>query len=345
MAPAFQVGEVGPHLRRAVPEGRTVKSSHSNFGPTLSDNLKMAAPSLQQLIDAAAPGSVLRLPPGPHLGTFILRKPLTLLGSTPQSVIDGGGKGPALLLEPPPGARISLVQLTLQNGSNQQGGCLFAHHGQVTLTDCIVRGGSAPAYGGGGIYAACQTLLLERTAVLDSQGKQGGGLLLDGTVKARLVSCLVAGNSAKLGGGIRLREGAQLSLEGCTLAGNMLVPLGEGAQLYATGTSTRQPKVTLLNCIIGGDANALYLEGEFPAQVTGSHVLLPEGVSVPGLAAVLRGNPGFRGKGTAPYALAAGSQALGAGSAEGISADARDVAGTPRLVRGRMDLGAYAGQN
>lgn len=296
---------------------------------------------VQQLVDAAAPGAVVRLPPGTHQGTVVVRKPLTLLGASPQSVLDGGGKGPCLVIEPAPGAKVSLIQLVLQNGVAQQGGCLFARHGQVTVSDCVLRGGKAAAFGGGGLYAICQTLTVERTQVLGCEGKQGGGVLLDEMVKARFVSTLIADNKGKLGGGLRVKDGVELVLEGCTLAGNTLLPEGHGSQLYGSGTLTRKPKITLRNSILAGGTEAFGTQAEFPAAMAGSHLLLPEGVTLEGVSSVLHGSPGFQGQGHAPYALARGSPAIGAGQTEGVPPESKDLLGNPRMQRGRVDLGAY----
>lgn len=52
----------------------------------------LAAPSLQALIDAAAPGSVLRVPPGVYAGPVRIDKPLALDGGG-QAEIRGEGRG------------------------------------------------------------------------------------------------------------------------------------------------------------------------------------------------------------------------------------------------------------
>ena len=55
---------------------------------------------LQAAVDAAAPGDVLRLAPGEHLGPVTVSKPLTLQGE-PGAVLKGNGKGSVVLLEAP----------------------------------------------------------------------------------------------------------------------------------------------------------------------------------------------------------------------------------------------------
>jgi len=55
---------------------------------------------LQAAVDAAAPGDVLSLAPGEHLGPVTLAKPLTLQGE-PGAVLKGSGKGSVVMLEAP----------------------------------------------------------------------------------------------------------------------------------------------------------------------------------------------------------------------------------------------------
>lgn len=57
-------------------------------------------PPLQPLIDAALPGSTLRLAPGCYKGPIVIRQPLTLEGGG-QACIDNGGRGTVLTILAP----------------------------------------------------------------------------------------------------------------------------------------------------------------------------------------------------------------------------------------------------
>lgn len=59
---------------------------------------QQAAGSLQARIDAAARGGTVVVPPGVHAGALRITQPLVLLGQ-PGAVIDGAGRGPAVLVE------------------------------------------------------------------------------------------------------------------------------------------------------------------------------------------------------------------------------------------------------
>lgn len=76
----------------------------SSWGSSMEKARRPAAPNrtdipwFQPLIDQAAPGSVLKPPPGLYAGPVLLDKPLTIEGEG-KVTIDGGGKGTVFVLE------------------------------------------------------------------------------------------------------------------------------------------------------------------------------------------------------------------------------------------------------
>lgn len=57
-------------------------------------------PSLQRLVDAAAPGATVRVPPGVYQGDVVIEKPLHLIGS-PGAEIRGSGAGKTVVITAP----------------------------------------------------------------------------------------------------------------------------------------------------------------------------------------------------------------------------------------------------
>ncbi|MDR0776450.1 MAG: nitrous oxide reductase family maturation protein NosD [Azonexus sp.] len=80
---------------------------------TLPLSLSAAQP-LQPWLDVAAPGSVLKLPPGIYSGPAVINKTLTLDGDG-QVVVDAGGKGTVLTVR---ADRVTLRGLTLKNSGD-----------------------------------------------------------------------------------------------------------------------------------------------------------------------------------------------------------------------------------
>ena len=75
-------------------------------------------PSLQPLVDAAAPGSVVKLVPGVYAGPVVIKKPLILDGKG-QVTIDAGGGGSVVTLETD-GATVRNLKL-INSGSSFDG--------------------------------------------------------------------------------------------------------------------------------------------------------------------------------------------------------------------------------
>lgn len=98
-------------------------------------------PWFQTLVDQAAPGSVLKPPPGVYAGPVLVDKPLTIDGGG-QVTIDGGGKGTVFVLETT-GATLRGINLKGSGDSHDSDDtCLNVrgdHHliEQVDISDCL----------------------------------------------------------------------------------------------------------------------------------------------------------------------------------------------------------------
>lgn len=103
-----------------------------------------AAIDVQDLVDAAAPGSTVSVPAGVHQGIVIIDKPLTLVGE-PGAVLDGLQRGSVLTVDAP-GVEVSGLSL-IGGGRDQVGapsGILVAKRGSgayvhdVHISDCHI---------------------------------------------------------------------------------------------------------------------------------------------------------------------------------------------------------------
>jgi len=85
-------------------EGMGKPSLAGHWGSSMEKAIRPAAPNrtdipwFQLLVDAAAPGSVLKPPPGIYAGPVLVDKPLTIDGGG-QVTIDGGGKGTVFVVD------------------------------------------------------------------------------------------------------------------------------------------------------------------------------------------------------------------------------------------------------
>ena len=196
--------------------------------------------------------------------------------------------------------------LLVSNGGEQGGGA-----GACALNDCTVISNDAAQAAGG-----CSSCTLVRCRV-ERNGNMyiyGGGLLA-----CTAYNCVVAGNSGHSGGG----AAAESILRNCTLVGNQAH--------YGGGIMD----CTLTNCIVYGNTADMsgpnYYGGSFNTSCT-----TPD----PGGTGNVTNDPQFVDAAAGNYRLAAGSPCINAGD-NAAAAGATDLDGSPRIVFGTVDMGAY----
>lgn len=155
-----------------------------------------ATESLQDAIDAALPGQTI-LPEGTCVETVIIHKDTEIDGRG-QAVIDGGGQGPVVMIEPGVSAR--LVDMFIENGAAEFGAGVL-NEGDLELVGVWVRDNGVDTsnvrtHRGAGIFnASGATLELLATYVTDNVAWwAAGGIYNHGS--ANVVDSSVYGNVA-----------------------------------------------------------------------------------------------------------------------------------------------------
>jgi hypothetical protein len=249
-----------------------------------------------------------------------------------------------------------------ENTADTDGGGFFAAGGE--FRECrVVR--NVSKYSGGGGFCLGAVVLESCTFTGNTAVSNGGGLFLEGQgPEVRPAACVVSGNRAgSLGGGLAVKECSpqvvNFLLEGNKAHGgggvavfgsraaprivNATVTANEAAQGGALFSGGARP--TVVNSILWGNRSRrgpgeVGLEGE--GGLTAEYSDIRGGW--PG-AGVVDLDPAFSGQGRWPYALAAGSPCIDAGTEAG--APLLDLRGTPRPQPGRSgapartDLGAF----
>jgi hypothetical protein len=175
-----------------------------------------------------------------------------------------------------------------------------------TLNNCVLAANTAADAGGGAFVSELNNCIV----VSNSASSYGGGA--EGVMR----NCLIVGNSA------RYSAGASGSLFNCTLVGNTASFLGGAAY-----------EAVLFNCIAYYNSaptgpNTRYCSLEFcctpdsggPGNITNA--------------------PSFANPVGGDYHLNAASSCINAGS-NALAAGSSDLDGNPRIVAGRVDMGAY----
>jgi len=105
----------------------------------------VSANLLQEAIDGAAAGSILKLPAGIYKGKIIINKPLSIIGKGPGVIIDGENKGTVIAVK---SSYVTLKNLTIINSGTRHenlDGAISMHKDKVSkikqceVSHCIIK--------------------------------------------------------------------------------------------------------------------------------------------------------------------------------------------------------------
>ena len=269
-------------------------------------------------------------------------------------------------------------QIGFDNTKRSGGGMFNLDNDHLTLTNIIFSGNVAVDGSGGGMYNRSNHLTLMNIIFSDNRALYGGGLQLTDSTKATLTNVSFEGNSATAtflalsggggGGGMSGFTTTDLVLRNVTFSRNSASSSDAGGLLLYNGSM-----VSLINVIMWGNTassnpcavpkgNAnLCSFTVMPAisysliqgcGVSGADIWTPEEMDA-GRCGTDGGNnidPSDSPFNTADdnLRLDTGSPAIDAGSTAsngGLPADiTTDLAGNPRIVNDRIDMGAYESQ-
>jgi len=95
---------------------------------------------LQEAIDSAPEGSILKLPAGVYKGSIVINKPLSIIGNTKDVIIDGEGNGTVISIK---SSFVTLKNLKILNsGANTHtldAAILIENSKQCEVSDCIIE--------------------------------------------------------------------------------------------------------------------------------------------------------------------------------------------------------------
>ena len=237
-----------------------------------------------------------------------------------------------------------MTGLTISGGQSITGSGVFLLFGTLNLTDCTITGNHASDDGsgvGGGIYNSGNLTLNACSVSNNTALSFGGGIYNNGTLG--LMNCLVSDNGTDMFGGGIYNSGV-LSLTCSTVAGNRSGY--EGAGIYNDSTAILYNTIAVGNAAElsdidsdislngGGSVYAYNVLSSF-TDWTGASDCLPFDSSLPLFT-------DFQNR---DYTLAENSQAINAGNNSYVANVKIDLAGNPRIVGRKVDLGAYEYQS
>ena len=290
--------------------------------------------------------------------------------------LDGQGQRRVLLLDEPLTAASTAIWdgFTIQNGNAGSGAGVYLNN-YVTLTNCNIYNNEASMYGGG-IYinstGGTAHVTLQNCRIMDNNASMGGGLC--DRVGADYTNCRISNNTASTkGGGIYLYNNTEPTFKNCIISNNTANNAGG---MYARGQFTayncdfvmnlatesiggiyhENSHNKYYNCIVWGNvANGMPNQfaglSDFDHCAVSGIVNGSDNYNIPNEnngdepGVFVRFNHPASGAGAdyhnENWSLNPRSICLNAGKPNTTGLGNTDIAGNPRLQKGRVDIGAY----
>ena len=241
----------------------------------------------------------------------------------------------------------TLTNVAISGNAANYGGGLDQYYSTSTLTNVTISGNSA--LGGGGVdQSNCTSTLTNVTISGNSASGTAGGVSQTlGTLT--LTNVTISGNSANVGGGMHQQQGTAV-LTNVTVSGNSATEGGGLSMSYAT--STLRNTIVARNAANRGPDLSLY-----SGTLSGANNLIGDGSGQSSLVNGINGN--LVGTTSVPVdpqfvqlagidwtkwdlRLQASSPAVNTGNNAWIpSGVTTDITGSPRIINGTVDIGAY----
>jgi hypothetical protein len=256
-------------------------------------------------------------------GQIVLNNNVTIDASALADGIQINGNGQSRIFEIT-NATVVLHSLTITNGYDDTiGGGGILNYGTLTLNECTLAGNLANGGDGGGIVSAGTLVVNQCTLAGNSANSGNGGGIAAGGGTLVVNQSTLAGNSANggyYGGGIAIQNGTLLVTNSIVAANTALV----GADIFIFSGVVTFGGANLVRDLYGGGGT-----------VNGTYL-----TAAPDLAPL-----GNYGGPTQTMPPEPGSPALGAGNVAAASQFSTDQRGLPRVVSGKVDIGAVEVQS
>jgi hypothetical protein len=235
------------------------------------------------------------------------------------------------------------------NSATQRGGGLFLYkpNGGVTIDHSTIAGNQAGSAGGGIAFynVTSGQQIVRRTTISGNGAPRGGGLWFGGVLQPiSLENATISGNEALAGGGLYLTASTapNVAIQNSTIVSNSASASGGGIA-FGPGVSGG---LTVSNTIVANTAitSSPDLSGTFVlnydlVQVTGTATISDAGGNLFGLDPLLGPLADHSGPTQTQFPLPH-SPVINAGQPNFAPPPATDQRGQPRVVDGRLDIGA-----
>lgn len=329
-------------------------------------------PTIQAAIDASVNGDTVIVAPGTYTGTGnrdidFNGKAITVRSADPNdpnvvaaTVIDCQSAGRGFYFHSGEDANSVLKGLTITNGYGVYGGAILCDNSSPFLTDCVFNGNSAEIIGcismiGGGnltvinctfsgnstscIYMVGGGNLSVTNCVFS--GNMGDAMCFGRNIKAVVINCVF--DSAGGGSAMYIWEYSQVVLTNCTFSRNGIYIEGNCSLMVTncifwnlSSLIIDSTSLTVINSIFGNSSRIINIGGPRP-NVKYSDI--QGGWSGEGN---IDTDPCFVNPGNNDFHLLPDSPCIDAGDQNYVvGPNETDLDGNPRVIGGRIDMGAY----
>jgi len=195
-----------------------------------TDRTQLSVPrdyaTVQEAVDAVAPGGTITIAEGTYIGGITLWKPVTLRGAGQEATILQAQEDRKLVISIPAGVQGARLEKLAVRGSERDGLLIY---GQAHLEELQV---SSNGDDGLEVWGSAQVALKDSIV----SGNRWNGLVAVGSAQVSLQGCTVSDNG---NGGLWVGDSAQVSLEDSTVSDNRLdgLVVGGSARVSLQGST------------------------------------------------------------------------------------------------------------
>lgn len=230
-----------------------------------------------------------------------------------------------------------LNHVTISNNTaDYGGGAIFNEYSSPKLTDVILRNNTSD--NGGAVFNLASYPVSQNVVITNNTANSNGGGIYNrsspyNSPSPELRSVVISNNSAVEAGGGIYNESSSPILTNATITGNSPDAIFSDEKL-----------VYIKNCIIWGNKDGLV-----GSDYSATEFSLVQGMAADNLHGNIDGNtdPAFVDMTVGNFQLQSASPAINTGTSDtaGLNLPLTDLAGNPRIISARIDMGAYENQS
>lgn len=237
--------------------------------------------------------------------------------------------------------------VTVIDGNSKGSAITYAFGGEVSLVDgfTVTHGKGtqcANGYYGGGIYCLYADMTVKNCSIISNNTTNGGGIYTKFGCP-NIIDNLIASNYADSGSAIL----SDVPLPGTTGGGNLICnTISDNVGLASSNVNYSAVRLlwqsgTVANNIITYNTSGPYISNPAIAKNNDCYKNGYDSSIVTGLNNNISVNPVFVSKTFGDYRLSPVSACIDAGDSSVASSFSKDLAGSPRIFGGGVDIGAY----